>query len=276
MSPENLENKSNFDSWGLTLVAYKKGVNQDYFLQSFDVIVNALTERVFRWDPKWKFVSPWNFFFKFGLSPSKKNYVICFIESCLKMMKNDFYFILKALLVFKIFKFLSWLLDHVGKTAWCRKNDLMRKAKLRILTVKNHRQIKIQRLKKYKYGHLGCWCNKSNLYKRLLNWNKIFKKIKQLLAKLRSLWWKWCVFNVGASTKKWYPSFLKKVFVFQKICFKVKVLKTIKIFTNCRIKTCQSIKRRAILKIPSTFFRITYALFVGFKMKPLRKSIFQC
>ena len=48
LSPENLENKSNFDSWGLTLVAYKKGVNQDYFLQSFDVIVNALTERVFR------------------------------------------------------------------------------------------------------------------------------------------------------------------------------------------------------------------------------------
>ena len=48
LSPENLENKSNFDSWGLTLVAYKKGVNQDYFLQLFNVIVNALTERVFR------------------------------------------------------------------------------------------------------------------------------------------------------------------------------------------------------------------------------------
>ena len=33
------------------------------------------------------------------------------------------------------------------------------------------------------------WYMKSTLYKRLLNWNKIFKIIKQLLAKLCSLWW---------------------------------------------------------------------------------------
>ena len=32
--------------------------------------------------------------------------------------------------------------------------------------------------KEYKYGHLGCWYYKSTLYKRFLNWNKIFKKIK--------------------------------------------------------------------------------------------------
>ena len=36
-----------------------------------------------------------------------KKIVICFIESLLKMMKNDFYFILKALFVLKIFKLLS-------------------------------------------------------------------------------------------------------------------------------------------------------------------------
>ena len=56
------------------------------------------------------------------------------------------------------------------------------------------------------------------------------------------------------STKRWYSSFLKKSFVFQKICFKVKVLKTFKTFTDCRIKTCRSLKGRAILKIPSTVF----------------------
>ena len=44
---------------------------------------------------------------KVGLSPSKKICVISFNESHLKMMKNAFYFILKALYVFKIFKFLS-------------------------------------------------------------------------------------------------------------------------------------------------------------------------
>ena len=38
-------------------------------------------------------------------------------ESPLKMMKNASYFTLKALFVFKIFKYLSWLFDHVEKTA---------------------------------------------------------------------------------------------------------------------------------------------------------------
>ena len=44
--------------------------------------------------------------------------VICFIESPLEMMENDFYFILKALFVLKIFKSLLWLFGHVEKTAW--------------------------------------------------------------------------------------------------------------------------------------------------------------
>ena len=33
-------------------------------------------------------------------------------------MKNAFYFILKALLFLKIFKFLSWIFGHAEKTAW--------------------------------------------------------------------------------------------------------------------------------------------------------------
>ena len=43
---------------------------------------------------------------KFGLSPFKKIRVICFVENPLKVMKNTFYFILKALFLLKIFKFL--------------------------------------------------------------------------------------------------------------------------------------------------------------------------
>ena len=43
--------------------------------------------------------------FKGGLSPSKKNCVICLIGSPLKVIKNASYFILKALFVLKIFKF---------------------------------------------------------------------------------------------------------------------------------------------------------------------------
>ena len=48
----------------------------------------------------------------------KKICFICFNESLLKMVKNAFYFVLKALFVLKIFKFLSWLFGHVEKTAW--------------------------------------------------------------------------------------------------------------------------------------------------------------
>ena len=44
---------------------------------------------------------------KVGLSPSKEIYVLfTSMESRLKMMKNAFYFIVKALFVLKIFKFL--------------------------------------------------------------------------------------------------------------------------------------------------------------------------
>ena len=62
-----------------------------------------------------------------------------------------------------------------------------------ILNVKDiHRencpQIKLLYLQKVWIHHLGSWCIKSTLYKRLLYWNKIFKKIKQLLAKHCSSW----------------------------------------------------------------------------------------
>ena len=55
---------------------------------------------------------------KVGLSLSKKICVTCFIESPLKVIKKAFYFILNAPFFLKIFKFLSWLLGHVGKTTW--------------------------------------------------------------------------------------------------------------------------------------------------------------
>ena len=55
--------------------------------------------------------------FKVGLSPSKKICVICLAEGPLKVMKNAFYFTLKALFVLRIFKFLSRLFGYVEKTA---------------------------------------------------------------------------------------------------------------------------------------------------------------
>ena len=56
------------------------------------------------------------------------------------------------------------------------------------------------------------------------------------------------------STKKRYSSLSKKVFVFQKIYFIVRVLKTFKISTDFHIKSCRSLTRRGILKIPECSF----------------------
>ena len=64
---------------------------------------------------------------KVGLSPSKKNCFIYFNESPLKMMENGFYFILKALLVLKLFNFLSWFFGLVEKNGLIRKIRLISK-----------------------------------------------------------------------------------------------------------------------------------------------------
>ena len=65
------------------------------------------------------------------------------------------------------------------------------------------------------------------------------------------------------------------MFVFQKIFFKVKVMKTFETFTDCQVKSCRSLKRRAILEILVQSFRRTYALSLGFKMKTKKKNVFE-
>ena len=52
-----------------------------------------------------------------------KKFVALFasLKSPLKKIKNASYFILKALFVLNIFKFLSWLFGHVEKVAWLEK-----------------------------------------------------------------------------------------------------------------------------------------------------------
>ena len=55
---------------------------------------------------------------KVGLSPSKKVDFIYFNGRPLKVKKNDFYFMLKAAFVLKIFKSLSLRFRYCTKTAW--------------------------------------------------------------------------------------------------------------------------------------------------------------
>ena len=128
---------------------------------------------------------------------------------------------------------------------------------LRILTGKRILKWNYNPFEKYEYGHLVVWYMKSTLYPRILIWNKVFKKIKQLLVKLHSLWYVRFVLTIlfvltlasdravlcgnvafsilVLSTKKGYFSFLRRVCVFQKICLNVKYWKRLKfpvIFTK--------------------------------------------
>ena len=55
-----------------------------------------------------------------------KTCIIYFTENPFKMKENAFYFIIKALFALKIFTFLSWLVGHVGKTAWLERQGLIK------------------------------------------------------------------------------------------------------------------------------------------------------
>ena len=46
----------------------------------------------------------------------QKEIFICLVDSTSKMMENTFYFILKAHVILKIFKFLSSLFGHAEET----------------------------------------------------------------------------------------------------------------------------------------------------------------
>ena len=76
------------------------------------------------------------------------------------------------------------------------------------------------------------------------------------------------------STKKRYSSFLKKCLVFQKTCFKGKILKTLKFSTDRHIKIGRSINWRAILKIPSIVFYKNLCSLCWFFLKKLKEKAF--
>ena len=71
------------------------------------------------------------------------------------------------------------------------------------------------------YEYLGNWYIKSTIFVQTL---AVF------------IWTCCCAFNTVLSSKKKFSSFLKKISVIEKTCFKVNELKTFKISSDCRIK----------------------------------------
>ena len=67
-----------------------------------------------------------------------KKCIICFNYSPSKMMENAFCFILKALFVLEIFKFLPQLFGHVEKTAWLERKVNFENDNVIALITKNY------------------------------------------------------------------------------------------------------------------------------------------
>ena len=70
------------------------------------------------------------------------------------------------------------------------------------------------------------------------------------------------------------PAFCKRL-SFSENFFKVKILKTFEAFTDCHIKTCRSLKRGAILKIPSRDFEKNLCSFYWLGNENSMKKRFQ-
>ena len=102
----------------------------------------------------------WNNLYSVNLDSHLPKYFffICFNESPSKMMKNAFYFILKALFVLKIFKFLSWIFEHVEKTAWLERQGQFRNSWLHSLVDKELQHT---------------YCSKSHELKTTRQWNLV-------------------------------------------------------------------------------------------------------
>ena len=131
---------------------------------------------------------------------------------------------------------------------------------LRILTWKKHPKIKLQRLRRIQIWTFRWLLHQIYSFKEVLKLERIFQKQKVVTGKTP-------LFVIGPLCSRhsicvnigfWQSSFEWKW------CFSI-----FETFSDSHIKTCRSLKRRAI-------FRRTYVLYVGFKMKTLRKNVFEC
>ena len=92
------------------------------------------------------------------------------------------------------------------------------------------------------FFEIGPFCTPHSIFPNIGFWHDSFV-------------WKCCVFNFSTFNSKAVLQFFEKVFVFQKKNgLKVKVLKICKISSDCHIKTCLSLRLRAILIISAAVF----------------------
>ena len=91
------------------------------------------------------------------------------------------------------------------------------------------------------------------------------------LASDKATFYRNILFSISVtSNKRQYSSFWKKAFIFQKIYFKVKVMKTFKISFDFHVKTYRSLNGGLSWKSRVLFLRRAYALSVYFKFWKLK------
>ena len=120
------------------------------------------------------------------LSPSKKVCFICFNESSLKVMENAFYFIVKALFVFKIFKFLTGFFWSSRKSSLVNLKiygvtNRLQTNSIHILPIvsrsKGNRTMKFGQLIQYNKRHIQISCRK---WGKKLGYRPLFVFLKKL------------------------------------------------------------------------------------------------
>ena len=133
--------------------------------------------------------------------------------------------------------------DHVTNSIWLKLTVV-----LKILIGKKHPQIEFQRLRKVWIRTYGSLVYQINSLEEVLKLKQNFQKNKVVTGKTPffvigpfSTHHSSCLGNhvfsiLILATKKQYSSFLRNIFVFLKICFKFKALKTFKISTDCHVK----------------------------------------
>ena len=100
--------------------------------------------------------------------------------------------------------------------------------------------------------------------------------VSTLTSDRANLYWNVEFSILVLSTKKRYPSFLKRAFVSQKIYSKVRVWKTITISSDYNIKAYWSLNQRAILKMLLYRFLAEPTLFLFTLKWNLLKNAFSC
>ena len=116
---------SRINMWFLVNHIWQSHLGNVYLVYFFEILKSRFQKselgKFIAYFPLKNVITSTNKYVKFGPTPSRKIWVIRFIESALIMMKDAFYLFFKARFVLKIFAVLLRIFGHAGKAAWLKR-----------------------------------------------------------------------------------------------------------------------------------------------------------